>query len=46
LTSGKDSSVTQTPDGGAVLAQETVGEEHVNEDPTGGGDQAIDGLAN
>ncbi|KAH8766461.1 hypothetical protein F5882DRAFT_473819, partial [Hyaloscypha sp. PMI_1271] len=42
----KASSVTQQSDGGAVLTQETVGEEHVNEGPAGGGDQAIDDLAN
>ena len=45
MTIGKASSVTQTSDGGAVLAQETVNEEHVNEDPVGEGDQAIDSPA-
>jgi len=34
--------MTPTSDGGAVLAQEAVGEEYVNEDPVGGGDQVID----
>jgi hypothetical protein len=46
LTIGKASYVTQTSNGGAVLAQETVGEDHANEDPVGEGDQAIDSPAN